>query len=48
MLAILRYYKLDISDIGTKTVTYFKSDKELRRAKLGFNAEVERSLGIEG
>ncbi|CAI6334333.1 unnamed protein product [Periconia digitata] len=48
VLAVLRSYGIDIDNFGAPTVTYFKNDKGLERAKLPFNPKIEKRLGIKG
>ncbi|RAL02478.1 FAD-dependent oxidoreductase [Aspergillus ibericus CBS 121593] len=48
VLAILRSYGLDLTNVGAPTVTYFKNKAGTDRVKLPFNTEVERRMGIKG
>lgn len=48
VLAVLRSYGIDIDNFGTPTVTYFKNNEGLERAKLPFNPTIEKNLGIKG
>lgn len=48
VLAILRSYGLNLDNVGSYTVTYFKNKQGLERVRLPFNAEVEKRMGIKG
>ncbi|MCB1361752.1 MAG: FAD-dependent monooxygenase [Rhodobacter sp.] len=49
VLAVLRHYGVDIGDsFGQKVRTEFRNPKGQVRVRLGFNAAVERAMGIEG
>lgn len=48
VLAVLRDYGVDLSNFGSFTVTEFRNNKNLLRARLPFNAAVEKSFGIKG
>ncbi|GGN24466.1 MULTISPECIES: FAD-dependent oxidoreductase [Marinomonas] len=48
VLAVLRYYGVDLDNFGSFTVTEFRNHKGKLRAKLPFNKKVEESFGIKG
>ena len=48
VLAILRYYGIDLDNFGSFTRTEFRNARGKVRARLPFNPSVEASLGIEG
>jgi 2-polyprenyl-6-methoxyphenol hydroxylase-like FAD-dependent oxidoreductase len=48
VLAILRSYGMDVAELGSYTVTYFKNSKGQERTKLIFNPEIEKRMGIKG
>lgn len=48
VLAILRSYGIDVTNIGLPTITHFRNRKGKERACLQFNSEVERRMGIKG
>lgn len=48
VLAILRYYGLDLENVGSYTVATFSNDKGTERVRMPFNAEVEKRMGIKG
>lgn len=48
VLAVLRYYGVDMENFGSFTITEFRNNKDRLRARLSFNASVEKSFGIKG
>lgn len=48
VLSILRSYGLNLDDVGSHTVTYFKNKAGTERVKLPFNPDVEKRMGIKG
>ena len=48
VLAVLRSYGMSLDNVGSYTVTHFASKSGTVRAKLPFNHEVEKRMGIKG
>lgn len=48
VLAVLRDYGVNMDNFGSFTVTEFRNNKNHLRARLPFNASVEKSFGIKG
>ncbi|KAH7208337.1 hypothetical protein BKA60DRAFT_599398 [Fusarium oxysporum] len=48
VLAILRSYGMDVAELGSYTVTYFKNSKGQERTNLILNPEIEKRMGIKG
>lgn len=48
VLAVLRDYGVNMDNFGSFTVTEFRNNKNHLRARLPFNAAVEKSFGIKG
>ncbi|BFM51343.1 FAD-dependent monooxygenase [Marinomonas sp. THO17] len=48
VLAVLRYYGIDLDNFGKKTKVEFHNQKGKIRANLAWNPKVEKAFGIEG
>lgn len=48
VLAVLRYYGIDVDNFGSFTVTEFHNHKGRVRSQVPFNRQVEDSFGIKG